>query len=50
MNIVFGKMVGEFNGYFIPGTSVTEAQFKSSVSKLRQGIQDIEDKPCLPMS
>ncbi|OGM40492.1 lipid A export ATP-binding/permease protein msbA [Aspergillus bombycis] len=34
MNIVFGKMVGEFNGYFIPGTSVTEAQFKSSVSKL----------------
>ncbi|KAK6812373.1 ABC multidrug transporter E [Aspergillus parasiticus] len=34
MNIVFGKMVGEFNGYFIPGTSVTEAQFKSSVSEL----------------
>ncbi|KAE8373973.1 P-loop containing nucleoside triphosphate hydrolase protein [Aspergillus bertholletiae] len=34
MNIVFGKMVGEFNGYFIPGRSVTEAQFKSSVSKL----------------
>ncbi|GAB1207681.1 hypothetical protein APSETT445_006409 [Aspergillus pseudonomiae] len=31
MNIVFGKMVGEFNGYFIPGTSVTEAQFKSSL-------------------
>ncbi|KAF5857815.1 hypothetical protein ETB97_005224 [Aspergillus alliaceus] len=34
MNIVFGSMVGEFNGYFTPNTAVTEAQFKSTVSKL----------------
>lgn len=35
MNIVFGNLVGEFNGYFMPGTTVTEAQFKASVNKLR---------------
>ncbi|KAF7592329.1 hypothetical protein BBP40_000385 [Aspergillus hancockii] len=29
MNILFGNLVGEFNGYFSPGTSVTEAQFKA---------------------
>ncbi|KAF4264267.1 hypothetical protein CNMCM8812_000767 [Aspergillus fumigatus] len=34
MNIVFGNLVGEFNGYFMPGTTVTEAQFKASVNKL----------------
>lgn len=35
MNIVFGSLVGEFNGYFAAGTSVTEADFKASVSRLR---------------
>ncbi|GAQ47070.1 ABC multidrug transporter [Aspergillus niger] len=34
MNIVFGSLVGEFNGYFSAGTSVTEADFKASVSRL----------------
>ncbi|RLM00382.1 hypothetical protein CFD26_106875 [Aspergillus turcosus] len=34
MNIVFGNLVGNFNGYFMPGTRVTEAEFKSSVNKL----------------
>ena len=33
MNIVFGHLVGDFNGYFLPETTVTEARFKSSVSK-----------------
>lgn len=33
MNIVFGHLVGDFNGYFTPNTSVTEARFKSAVSK-----------------
>lgn len=33
MNIVFGQLVGDFNGYFIPNSTVTEAQFKSSVNK-----------------
>ena len=33
MNIVFGHLVGDFNGYFLPNTTVTEAKFKSSVSK-----------------
>ena len=36
MNIVFGNLVGEFNGYFTPGSSVTEGEFKSSVNQLRQ--------------
>jgi hypothetical protein len=39
MNIVFGSLVGEFNGYFMPGTTVTEAQFKASVNKLRYEVQ-----------
>ncbi|GCB21237.1 leptomycin B resistance protein pmd1 [Aspergillus awamori] len=34
MNIVFGSLVGQFNGYFSAGTSVTEAEFKASVSRL----------------
>ncbi|OOF91973.1 hypothetical protein ASPCADRAFT_509887 [Aspergillus carbonarius ITEM 5010] len=34
MNIVFGSLVGAFNGYFIEGSSVTEKEFKSSVSRL----------------
>ncbi|KAI1625512.1 ATP-binding cassette, subfamily B, member 1, partial [Exophiala viscosa] len=33
MNIVFGHLVGNFNNYFIPGSDVTEAEFKSSVRK-----------------
>ncbi|RAL07161.1 ABC transporter ATP-binding protein [Aspergillus homomorphus CBS 101889] len=34
MNIVFGSMVGEFNGYFTEGSSTTEAEFKSAISRL----------------
>ncbi|KAJ5314049.1 uncharacterized protein N7443_000933 [Penicillium atrosanguineum] len=34
MNIVFGGLVGEFSSYFTPGTSTTEAQFKTSVNRL----------------
>ncbi|KAE8154540.1 putative ABC multidrug transporter [Aspergillus avenaceus] len=34
MNIVFGSLVGEFNGYFTPGSNVTQADFKSSVNRL----------------
>ncbi|OQD86118.1 hypothetical protein PENANT_c008G09372 [Penicillium antarcticum] len=34
MNIIFGGLVGEFNSYFTPGTSTTEAEFKKSVSRL----------------
>ncbi|MCJ1350668.1 MAG: hypothetical protein MMC33_000649 [Icmadophila ericetorum] len=33
MNIVFGSLVGDFNGYFTPGTSVTKAQFLAAVNK-----------------
>lgn len=33
MNIVFGHLVGHFSGYFIPGSGVTEGQFKSSVAQ-----------------
>ena len=32
-NIIFGRLVGKFNEYFIPGTAVTERQFKHSVSQ-----------------
>ncbi|PYI19029.1 lipid A export ATP-binding/permease protein msbA [Aspergillus violaceofuscus CBS 115571] len=34
MNIVFGNMVGEFNGYFTDDSSTTESEFKSAISKL----------------
>lgn len=33
MNIVFGKLVGEFTGYFVPGSTVTESRFKAAVNK-----------------
>ncbi|PYH97178.1 putative ABC multidrug transporter [Aspergillus ellipticus CBS 707.79] len=33
MNIVFGKLVGTFNQYFIPGTGVSEQAFKSTVNQ-----------------
>lgn len=33
MNIVFGQLVGDFNGYFLPNTTVTESRFKASVNK-----------------
>lgn len=33
MNIVFGKLVGEFTGYFVPGSTVTEDRFKAAVNK-----------------
>lgn len=33
MNIVFGNLVGDFNGYFIPGSGVTEDRFKASIAK-----------------
>lgn len=35
MNIIFGNLVGEFQGYFMPGTQVTEGEFKASVNRLR---------------
>lgn len=33
MNIVFGQLVGDFNGYFVPGSTVTESRFKAAVNK-----------------
>ncbi|KAF3484449.1 multidrug resistance protein 2 [Arthroderma uncinatum] len=33
MNIVFGALVTDFNDYFLPNTTVTREQFKSSVNK-----------------
>ncbi|KAL4745772.1 hypothetical protein BDW72DRAFT_186104 [Aspergillus terricola var. indicus] len=33
MNVVFGKLVGDFNAYFIPDSGVTESQFNSAISK-----------------
>jgi ATP-binding cassette, subfamily B (MDR/TAP), member 1 len=33
MNIVLGNLVGNFNSYFIPGTTTTKSQFLSSVSQ-----------------
>ena len=32
MNVVFGQLVGNFNGYFIPGTNVTKDQLLDSVN------------------
>ncbi|OAG39811.1 hypothetical protein AYO21_05876 [Fonsecaea monophora] len=33
MNIVFGDLVKDFNGYFLPNSTVTEGQFKSAINK-----------------
>ena len=33
MNIVFGNLVTDFNGYFIPDSGVTERTFKAAVSR-----------------
>ncbi|OQV00428.1 hypothetical protein CLAIMM_05922 [Cladophialophora immunda] len=33
MNIVFGDLVKDFNGYFVPDSTVTESTFKSAVNK-----------------
>ncbi|TGO92120.1 hypothetical protein BPOR_0010g00320 [Botrytis porri] len=34
MNIVFGKLVGNFSDYFLPGTTTTKAQFTSTINNL----------------
>ncbi|KAF2205715.1 P-loop containing nucleoside triphosphate hydrolase protein [Delitschia confertaspora ATCC 74209] len=33
MNVVFGNLVGDFAGYFMPGATVTKKQFQASVNK-----------------
>lgn len=33
MNVVFGRLVGNFNGYFIPGSNVTKDEFLASVNQ-----------------
>jgi ATP-binding cassette, subfamily B (MDR/TAP), member 1 len=33
MNIVFGNLVGDFNSYFIPGTTTTKSEFMRAVSR-----------------
>lgn len=33
MNIIFGRLIGTFNEYFIPGSHVTEGQFKANVDR-----------------
>ncbi|KAJ6043575.1 hypothetical protein N7460_004930 [Penicillium canescens] len=38
MNIVFGKLVGDFNQYFIPGAAPSEQTFKSSINQSRLGF------------
>ncbi|APA06665.1 hypothetical protein sscle_02g014350 [Sclerotinia sclerotiorum 1980 UF-70] len=34
MNIVFGKLVGNFSDYFLPGTTTTKAEFTSTINRL----------------
>ncbi|KAI1394220.1 P-loop containing nucleoside triphosphate hydrolase protein [Hypoxylon trugodes] len=33
MNIVFGKLVGDFNGYFLPQPTQSEADFRTSLNR-----------------
>ncbi|KAG5304367.1 ABC multidrug transporter [Histoplasma capsulatum G186AR] len=33
MNVIFGNVVSDFNGYFIPGSGVTKEKFLSSVNR-----------------
>jgi len=35
MNVVFGKLVNQFNEYFTPGTDMSEAEFKSQLNTQR---------------
>lgn len=39
MNIVFGKIVGDFNSYSLPDTTLNEETFKSSVNKSRLDLR-----------
>ncbi|KAI5465862.1 P-loop containing nucleoside triphosphate hydrolase protein [Mariannaea sp. PMI_226] len=34
MNVVFGQFVGHFSDYFLPGSTVTQAEFQKSVDRL----------------
>ena len=33
MNVVFGRLVGDFNAYFIPGSGVTKGEFLAAVNR-----------------
>lgn len=33
MNIVFGDITKDFSEYFVPGSGVTESEFKAAVNK-----------------
>lgn len=33
MNVVFGALVGDFTGYFLPNTTVTQAQFQAALNR-----------------
>ncbi|MCJ1437783.1 hypothetical protein MMC27_007170 [Xylographa pallens] len=33
MNVVFGKLVGSFNGYFVPGSNVSKDEFLAGVNQ-----------------
>ncbi|KAJ6445302.1 Multidrug resistance protein 2 [Purpureocillium lavendulum] len=33
MNIVFGKLVGDFNSYFLPNTATTRAEFEANLNR-----------------
>ncbi|KAF1850722.1 P-loop containing nucleoside triphosphate hydrolase protein [Cucurbitaria berberidis CBS 394.84] len=34
MNIVFGQLVGNFTGYFLPGNTVTKHEFQAEINRL----------------
>ncbi|KAF7949614.1 uncharacterized protein EAE97_003123 [Botrytis byssoidea] len=34
VNIIFGKLVGNFSDYFVPGTTTTKAEFTSTINNL----------------
>lgn len=49
MNIVFGKIVGDFNSYSLPDTTLNEETFKSSVNKSRLDLRiELSDLPRSP--
>jgi hypothetical protein len=37
MNIIFGRLVGDFTQYFIPGTGMTKEKFLGAVARNTQG-------------
>lgn len=45
MNIVFGDITKDFSEYFVPGSGVTESEFKAAVNKNSYVLGHMHEMP-----